>query len=186
MLRHFSFRPLSTRCLMAAAVLIGVAAGQFAGAQHPKHMKPKRAARETVEAMEEQWRLAELNDDAPAMDALLSDDFVGITAFGQVNTKAQQLDRMRDRDAVLTSLTLSDIKVKLIGPVAVVTSRAEVKGTNDGVPMSGFFRYTRVYQRLAGGPWKITSFEATPARGDNPKPRAEAHPAADVTPTAKP
>jgi len=29
------------------------------------------------------------------MDKLLSDDYIGITMTGQVNTKAQQLDRMR-------------------------------------------------------------------------------------------
>jgi ketosteroid isomerase-like protein len=53
------------------------------------------------------------------------------------------------------------MQVKLIGSIAIVTSRAEVEGTNDGVPVKGKFRYTRVYQHLPSGQWKITSFEAT-------------------------
>jgi uncharacterized protein (TIGR02246 family) len=148
--------------LLMVAMLLGAVACKPVAAFAVQHPHQKRATKETVEALEQQWRQAQLNGDVAAMDRLLSDDFVGITAFGQVTTKAQQLARVRDRTMVLTELELSDIKVKLIGPiVAVVTSRAEIKGTNDGAPMSGTFRYTRVYQRLASGAWKITSFEST-------------------------
>jgi ketosteroid isomerase-like protein len=55
--------------------------------------------------------------------------------------------------------------VKLVGSIAIVTSHAEVEGTNEGVPVQGTFRYTRVYQRLPSGAWKITSFEATRVPG---------------------
>lgn len=149
--------------VFVAAVLVSVFACESGNALAVKHHKPqKRDTRQTVEGLEEQWRHAQLNDDAAAMDGLLSDDFIGITASGRVNTKAQQLARIRDRAIVITQLDLSDIKVKLIGPiVAVVTSRAEIAGSSDGEPLRGTFRYTRVYQRLPNGVWKITSFEAT-------------------------
>jgi len=78
-----------------------------------------------------------------------------------VNTKAQQLERIRERKFVLKRLDLGETQVKLVGAIAIVTSRAEVEGTNDGTPVIGTFRYTRVYQRLPTGVWKITSFEAT-------------------------
>jgi ketosteroid isomerase-like protein len=167
---------MSRHRILMVAVLLGVVVCKPVAAFAVHHERPKRVTRQTVEALEEQWRLAQLNGDATAMDRLLSDDFVGITAFGQVTTKAQQLARVRDRVIVLTQLDLSDIKVKLIGPiVAVVTSRAEIKGTNDGVPISGIFRYTRVYQRLTSGAWKITSFESTRVPSDgNGRSRAEA------------
>ena len=51
--------------------------------------------------------------------------------------------------------------MKLIGTTAIVTSLAEVEGTNDGMPMHGTYRYTRVYSRLPSGTWQITNFEAT-------------------------
>ncbi len=146
-----------------AAVLLSVFACESGSALNVKHHKPqKRDTRQTVEGLEEQWRHAQLSGDAAAMDGLLSDDFIGITASGRVNTKAQELTRVRDRAIVITQLDLSDVRVKLIGPiVAVVTSRAEVAGSSDGEPLRGTFRFTRVYQRLSNGVWKITSFEAT-------------------------
>jgi ketosteroid isomerase-like protein len=78
-----------------------------------------------------------------------------------VVTKPQQLDRMKNRSLVLTAIELTDVKVKLIGTTAIVLSLADVDGTNDGEPMHGSYRYTRVYSRLPSGAWKITNFEAT-------------------------
>ena len=124
----------------------------------PKH---KHATREQIIALEQQWRQAELNVDIPGMDKLLSDDYLGILGTGEVVTKAQQLDHMRSRELVITSLDISDIKVKLIGQIAIVNSLAKLEGSINGHSMNGSFRYTRVYQRLPGGTWKITSFEAT-------------------------
>jgi ketosteroid isomerase-like protein len=95
------------------------------------------------------------------MEKMLSDDYLGISMTGEVDTKAQQLRRIADRRLVLTNIELSDMKVKLIGAIAIVTSQAQVEGTNDGVSVKGTYRYTRIYRRLASGQWKITSFEAT-------------------------
>jgi len=114
-----------------------------------------------VEKLEDVWRQAQLNGDAATMDKLLSEDYVGISMNGQVVTKMQQLDRMRNRQIVLTKIDLDDVKVKLIGTTAIVTSRAEIEGTNDGISVLGTYRYTRIYSRLPSGEWKITNFEAT-------------------------
>jgi ketosteroid isomerase-like protein len=151
--------------LQTVAVLITVAAGfcsqpAFAFHSLPLHEK-KHEAKRQVEALEEEWRTAQLAGDVAAMDKLLSDDYIGISMTGQVNTKAQQLDRVRNHKVVLSRLDLEEMQVKLVGSIAIVTSKAQVEGTNDGVPVQGTFRYTRVYQRLPSGQWKITSFEAT-------------------------
>ena len=140
------------------------------------HPKRKEEYKQQVEQLEEAWRTAQLNDDVAAMDKLLSDDYVGITMTGQVVTKMQQLDRMRNRQLVLSKIVLDDVKVKLIGTTAIVTSLADVDGTSEGQPMHGTYRYTRIYSRLPSGTWKITNFEATrvgpaPADGRRPHPR---------------
>lgn len=140
------------------------------------HPRRKDQYKHQVEQLEAAWRTAQLNGDADAMGKLLSDDYVGITMSGQVVTKMQQLDRLRKRSLVLTRLDLSDVHVKLIGTTAIVTSLAAVEGTNDGTPMHGNFRYTRVYSRLPSGTWKITNFEATRV---GPPPRPEETPARD-------
>jgi ketosteroid isomerase-like protein len=149
-------------------------------AQAQSHHAP-RQVREQIADLEEQWRLATLNGDAAAMDRLLSEDYVGISWTGQVNTKQMQLERTRKRMVAIKSMELSDMKVKVVGPVAIVTSRAEVEGTNEGSVIDGAFRYTRVYQRLPGGRWQITNFEVTRIpknrRDHNPPPPPNSPPA---------
>lgn len=166
------------RTLIASMLLAGIVLpAAYASIGKPKSKAKVISTRQTIEGLEEEWRKSQLEGDAGSMDHLLSDDFVGITAFGKVTTKAQFLARIRDRVVSLTQLDLTDIKVKVIGSkVAVVTSRAEIIGQNEGIPIKGTFRYTRVYQR-SGSVWRITSFEAT--RAD----RANADP--DSTPSSR-
>lgn len=145
------------------AALLGMSLAPVAGAQHPQrpHPRHKEDLKHQVEKLEQSWRAAQLNNDVDAMDKLLSDDYVGITMSGQVVTKMQQLDRIRNRTAKLTRIDLDDVKVKLTPPTAIVTGKAEVDGTNDGQPIHGTYRYTRVYMRSPGGSWKITNVEVT-------------------------
>jgi ketosteroid isomerase-like protein len=137
--------------------LLGAQQAQAANQGHEK----KHDVKKLVEALEEQWRKAQLAGDVGTMDKMLSDDFIGISMSGQVNTKAQQLERVRSRKLLVTRIELSDMKVKLEGPVAIVTSQADVEGTNEGVSVKGKYRYMRVYQHQPSGEWKITHFEAT-------------------------
>jgi ketosteroid isomerase-like protein len=172
----------SVAVLLTAAIMGASAPSAFALHMQPLHEK-KHDAKRQVEALEEQWRQAQLSGDVATMDSLLSDDYIGISMTGQVNTKMQQLDRMRTHKFSLSKLDLGEMQVKLVGAIAIVTSRAEVEGTNEGIPVKGTYRYTRVYQRLPSGSWKITSFEATrvpgqrgeavnPAAGRDPGPKA--------------
>jgi ketosteroid isomerase-like protein len=144
--------------LLAILAAFALTLPACAKARHPRshdHYKHQ------VEKLEDAWRAAQLNSDVAAMDQLLSDDYVGITMSGQVVTKMQQLDRIKNRATMLDKYELTDMKVKLMGTTAVVTSLAEVEGTNDGQPIHGTFRSTRVYTRLASGVWKVTNYEAT-------------------------
>ena len=70
---------------------------------------------------------------------------------------------MRNCHMVLTKLIdHSRIrKIKLVGAVAIVTSLAQIEGTNDGMQVNGKYRYTRIYRRYPDGTWKVTNFEVT-------------------------
>ena len=128
----------------------------------PAHAwQAKRDVKRQIEQLENQWRTAQLAGDIPTMDHMLSDDYVGITMTGQVTTKAQQMTRFRSRSLVLTRLDMQDVKIKLVGQVAIVTVKARVEGTSDVKRIDGEYRYTRIYHQLASGAWKITNFEAT-------------------------
>jgi ketosteroid isomerase-like protein len=103
-----------------------------------------------------------LSSDTTAMDRLLADDYLGVTAGGDLVTKSQQLDRMRNRQVNLNKLNTSETKTKLIGGrIAVVTSLSRIEGTIDSKAINDTFRTTRIYERQANGAWKITNFEAT-------------------------
>jgi ketosteroid isomerase-like protein len=190
---RLSGRPIRYLLIPSAVLLVAVVGWPVpalcASWNQPLHEK-KHDAKRQVEALEEQWRQAQLAGDVAAMDKLLSDDYIGISMTGQVNTKMQQLDRMRMHKVSLTKLDLEERQVKLIGSIAIVTSRAEVEGTNDGANVKGTYRYTRVYQRLPSGVWKITSFEATRVPGPrdpaNPRNRDAAPKAAASVPPAGP
>jgi ketosteroid isomerase-like protein len=158
---------LTVGLMMCAMLAVGQPAWGRVHAQVPLPMRGrvpkehKKLAREQVEALEEQWKQVQLSADVPGLDKLLAEDYIGISASGEVMTKTQQLEHMKNRKLVITSLDTSDLKVKLIGPIAIVTSLAQLTGTSDGEPLAGQYRYTRVYQRLPNGTWKITNFEAT-------------------------
>ena len=146
-----------TRALLLSVTLALIAVPLYAGPH-----RNSRTMRGQIEALEAQWNKAVLANDIETMDHLLSEDYLGITASGQVVTKPQQLDRMRTRNVSIDTLEISDVKIKLISQrAAIVTSLAQVDGTNEGRPLHGSFRYTRVYQHVPNDGWKITSFEAT-------------------------
>jgi len=124
---------------------------------------PHRSSHELhkeIETLEMQWRQAQLNNDVGVMDRLLADDYIGISATGTIETKAEALALRRAGTLHITNLDLDDLKVRLYGDTAVVTSRAELAGTNGAADISGKYRYTRVYSRRFGQ-WKIVSFEAS-------------------------
>jgi len=156
-------RQLPMRVFLVVMAALLVAALPHASAQDRGHREHKRAERAQIVALEHQWQKASLADDIPAMDKLLSDDYLGITATGEVLTKTQQLARMRDGKFMLTKLDISDTRIKLVGNIAIVTCLAQVEGTSEDEPLHGAYRYTRVYQRLAGNVWKVTNFEVTAA-----------------------
>lgn len=155
--------PSRTLAALSAALLLATLPHAFA--QKQQHHEHKRTERTQIIALEQQWRQAALSNDIPAMDKLLSDDYLGITATGEVLTKTQQLDHMHDGKLSISRLDISESKIKLIGKIAIVTCLAHVEGNNDGEPLHGAYRYTRVYQRMPSGSWKVTSFEVTPAVG---------------------
>ena len=122
---------------------------------HPNHELHKE-----IEALEMQWREAQLSNDVSVMDRLLADDYIGISASGIIETKSEALALRRAGTLHITALDLNDLKVRIYGDTAVVTSQANLEGTNGASNISGKYRYTRVYNRRYGQ-WKIVSFEAS-------------------------
>lgn len=141
--------------LLAAALCLVIAQPAWAMPRHQSHAIHKK-----IESLELEWRNAEVNNNLSVMDHLLADDYLGISANGTVETKAQALAQRRAGTVRIQSLDISDIKVRVYGDTAVVTSTADLVGVNGQSNISGNYRYTRVYNKRFGQ-WKIVSFEAS-------------------------
>ena len=138
-----------------------------AGAAQTKPGMPRAERHESkheIDQLEQNWRDAMLQRNVQAMDALLSDDYIAITANGMLQSKEQTLANLKSGMLHFDTLELSDRKVRFYGQTALVTSKAEVKGNRADGEIAGSYRYTRVYVRDASGAWKIVSFEASRIR----------------------
>jgi ketosteroid isomerase-like protein len=158
---------LAAALLAALLALPGFATASAQGQPKPNGPpKPKKhETRHIIDQLEEKWRIALLKGDTAAMDSLLADDYMAITATGTVQTKAQTLDNLRSGRTHFTQIEVSDRKVRFYGTTALVTSSADVQGTtSDEGKIGGSLRYTRVYVKDATGAWKIVSFEASAVR----------------------
>lgn len=143
------------RAFLAAAFCLLLATPAFAMPH-----RDSKAIHKKIEELEMQWRDAVVHNNVRLMDHLLADDYLAISANGTVETKAEQLAQSRAGTLRIQSLNLSEIKVRVFGNTAVVTSKAELTGMNGQSDISGSYRYTRVYNKRFGQ-WKIISFEAS-------------------------
>jgi ketosteroid isomerase-like protein len=168
-----SFMPHRLRQLCALVFLLALCAyapALFAAPQHGGLPRgEKHEGRREIDQMEEAWRNAVLTGNVAAMDDLLADDYIAISARGTLQTKEDTLARMRSGLRHITALELSDSKVRFYGATALVTSFVHVTGVNADGEAIGDYRYTRVYVRNAQGKWKIVSFEASKIRPPGPR-----------------
>ncbi|MGC2400667.1 MAG: nuclear transport factor 2 family protein [Acidobacteriaceae bacterium] len=137
----------------------------FGSASHALAVFPHHEnAHKEIEGLELDWRQAQLTNNVSEVDRLLADDYLGISANGTLETKADELARRRNGSLNITHLELSDIKVRIYGDTAVVTSKADLVGKYGDRDISGRYRYTRVYSNR-DGQWRIVSFEASRVSG---------------------
>jgi len=135
----------------------------------------KEENRHEIDRLEEAWRDALLTSNTKAMDALLADDYMGITPSGTLQTRDDTLDSLRSGRVHFTRLDITDRKVRFYGSTAVVTSQANIQASTPEGPVSGHYWYTRVYARNSQGEWKIVSFEASRVHEPGPQKRNEFH-----------
>ncbi len=161
-------RPMTGR-LVAIALMLALGTSLLHAGQNKIN---KHEDRNEIFQLEEVWRNAMLKGDTTAMASLLADDYIAITAAGTLQTKDEAVNNLRTHRVHVTTLEVTERKVRFYGTTALVTSVASVQGTTPDGDVSGSFRYTRVYVRDAQDKWKIVSFEASRIRqpGERRKP----------------
>jgi len=149
---------------LAIAVAFVVAAGVVPSCAGGASLAQKHEIRHEIDQLEDEWRDAILSGDVKRLGSLLADDYMAITPNGTLQSRDETLQILRSGRMHFTSISITDRKVRFYGATAVVTSLANIEANTPDGPMTGDFRYTRVYVRNAQGLWKIVSFEASRVR----------------------
>jgi len=116
---------------------------------------------DSVRAVEMRRREALLAADTVALSRLLAPDFVEISRFGTVRTRADNIGDIGSGALHLTAVKYDSLNVRIYGDVAVLTGIADNIGTMRGFPFSGRIRYTRVFVRRDGR-WQAVLMQQTP------------------------
>jgi ketosteroid isomerase-like protein len=127
MLGKKSIRIFSS-CLILAAV------GMRAQQADPRENK--------LLVLERLWNEAQVNRDAPALDALVSSRFVNTEYDGEVSDKQKFLADIKDPLYKPTLATIQDVKMNFFGDTAVVTGVYHTQGTYQGRAYDHTGRFT--------------------------------------------
>ena len=131
-------------CLLFALAPVGLAAQQA----DPRESK--------VLILERLWNEAQVNRDAPALDALVSSRFVNTEWDGEVSDKRKFLADIRDPRFKPTVASIQNVKMNFFGDTAVVTGTYHTQGTYQGKAYDHIGRFTDTWI-LDGGKWQCVA-----------------------------
>ena len=143
-------------------------AALFAATMAPGGQADEPAPEKQVAALSEQHRVAAIKGDTKALDAVLADDWVVVGPTGEVETKRQQAEKIKDGSLVFEAIDAKEVKVRVHGDAAIVMGLYHIKATVNGRKLDGVFRNTGVFAKQAGE-WRCVFNQVTPVA----KPAAE-------------
>jgi uncharacterized protein (TIGR02246 family) len=115
---------------------------------------------EAVRQAERAWAQAALKGDAAALDKILADDMTHTHGGGRTESKAQFLEAIRSGAQKYEAIDYDEIKVRVYGSTAIVTSEPNIRTVNSGVPSSSHSRFLHVYVKQ-GGAWRLVAHQST-------------------------
>lgn len=118
---------------------------------------------QSATAAEQEVAKALLANDADAVGRLLADDWVVVSTYGGMADRDAFLGVIKSGQFTRKTLELSDIRVKLYGNTAVVTSKLHTSGMIMGKPFDVPERQTDVLIWQDGG-WKSVLTHETQIR----------------------
>jgi ketosteroid isomerase-like protein len=143
---------------MVAALAAGICMAGFGAlaAADPK---------DELVALEASWSKAIVANDSAAVGRILADDWTGQNPSGKVTTKAKALADMKSGDNKSTSMTNHDVRVRIIGDVAIVQGMDDEKSTSKGKDVSGTYIWTDVFQKRSGH-WVAVASQGSPVKAE--------------------
>lgn len=135
--------------VMLLSSLLAAQAGKAAGG-------PEQALKD----LENKWSNAFLKGDAATIGDTLAEDFVGVSAEGKVQSRADILSEAKK--SKVTRSTVSDMRVRVLGPDAAMISGVWSGAGTDpaGKKFEATSRWTDVFVKK-DGKWKCVSSQST-------------------------
>lgn len=113
-------------------------------------------------ARERALQAAMLAGDVDALDGLLHDELLAVAPDGSLADKAMDLEAHRTGVFQIAELTEEEVRVNVVGEVALTFVVLAIRGTIGGADASGRYRYTRTWTR-ANGDWQVVGAHISPA-----------------------
>src|SRR5215470_4108425 len=153
------------RKLSLIALIVFVSSSIWLSASERAQMKNPREEqmiREVLE-LERHAKEASIHNDTKFTEQALADNYIAIGPLGTVVTKGDMVDVHRRSKLHYEFIDVTEMLVRIYGETAVVTAKAEVKGSDFGEDFSGPYRYTRVWVKQ-NGTWRAVAYQATVTR----------------------
>jgi ketosteroid isomerase-like protein len=146
----------SSRLLSVSGLVIGGIA--LLGFTRSKSPATDDAA--IVAALDTKYQAAVRAGDWAVMDSILAHDFILVTGYGKVHTKADLLNEARSKQVAFEHQEDSNQKVRIWGNTAVVTALLWEKGTDAGKPFDKRLWFSDTYVRTPAG-WRYVFGQAS-------------------------
>jgi hypothetical protein len=150
------------RKLFLVALIVCLSCSLWLSASERTQMKNPREEqmiREVLE-LERHAKEASIRNDTKFTEQALAENYIAIGPLGTVVTKSDMVDVRRRSKLHYEFIDVTEMVVRIYGETAVVTAKAEVKGSDFGEDFSGPYRYTRVWVKQ-NGTWRAVAYQAT-------------------------
>jgi len=128
-------------------------------------VRPVRASASTdaefIGFLEEAWVHAILQKNVNVLDRVMADDFSGVSPNGQRYTKGEAIADLRSGAYAVDSMTLDNVKVRIVGDIAIVTYSQNEKSKFGDEDCSGRYIFTDVWINR-NDDWQVIASHGTP------------------------
>ena len=117
-------------------------------------------AEQEILKLDKQRSSALVQVDIPMLEKFMTDDFAYTHTSGRTQTKSEFLEEIRTGVSHFKSQTLTNVKVRVYGDVALVTGRCDLIGMKDNKDVVLAMYFTEVYKR-SNGRWQWVLWQST-------------------------